>query len=443
MKNKILIKNGSVVFENEVLKRDILITKNKITRISPSLDGEMSGQVIDARNRFILPGGIDVHTHMELDAGNGLVSCDDYRNGSRAGLIGGITTFFGFAYPVPGMRLEQALQKEEQKTARSFSPCRLHTGIMEWQDDLEEQVKECIKRGNRSFKLHLNHPSVDPVFLLRVFRILFKYNGTAILHCEEGMIIDFLKQEFIRGGRTELSHYPRTREDYTEKMAVDTVINLAKQFETKIYIAHLTSRSALLSIEKAREESDIWIEAETCPQYLLFTEKVYKENDGYLNTCTPPYRHKIDSDSLWQGLRKGLIKVVSSDHCPFTRRQKEKGRDDFSKLAMGVPGIETLYPLMLSEGQKRKFKIQEIVKWVSTNPAKIFNLYPDKGVIRKNSIADLVIYNPCSSERISCQNLSTRLDYSPYEKRKLNGKIETVILNGRTVLLNNHFMLNP
>lgn len=445
MKNRLIIRDGLVVLENEVLKRDILIVKNRIEKISPSLGERESIPVLDAKNRFVLPGGIDAHTHMELDAGagagGGLLSADDYRNGSRFGLLGGITSFFGFAYQNAGERLAGALEREEKKAQKSFSPCQFHAGISRIGQDLDEEIKECVKAGCRSFKIHMDRPDTDSVFLLELFRTLFKYNGTAFLHCEDGRIIDHLKKRFAAENRTDLVYYPRTREDYVERLAIDTAINLARKFETRIYIAHLSSKLGLASLQRAREESEIWIEAETCPQYLLFTERMYKESDGYLYTCSPSFKHKVDSDALWNGLKKGIIKVVSSDHCPFMRGQKQAFRDDFTRLPLGLPGIGTLYPLLLSEGRKRKIKIQEIVKWVSTNPAKIFGLYPRKGVIRKNAEADLVIYNPEDSYRITSDDLLSSSDYSPYENWKISGRIETVILQGRPAVKNGRFAL--
>lgn len=438
MNNKILIKNGMVVFPDKILKRDIFISNNRIKEIKPYI--KKDAVLIDAKNRYILPGGIDVHTHMDLKVANNYISSDDYRNGSRAALSGGITTFFGFAYQGKEFA-EDAWEKENKKAKASCCDYRLHIGIRNVFNQFKKQVRNAVRKKHNTFKLHLNDPDVDSAFLLTVFRVLSRYNALAFLHCEDGKIIDFLTKELKKIKKVNIKNYPLIREDYTEKIAIDMAVGLARQFKTKIYIAHLSSKKGLETVSQAKKDGDIWIEAETCPHYLLFTDEIYKKKNGYLFTCSPSFKKNKDKEALWKGLKEGIINVISSDHCPFFKSRKEEGKKDFTKLPLGIPGIETLYPLMLSQGRKRKIPIQQIVKWISTNPAKIFNLYPLKGVIGKGAMADIVIYNPDSHYKISYKNLTTHCDYSPYEGMKVKGRIESVFLKGGLVVKNNELLI--
>ncbi len=440
MNNNLLIKNGLLVFYDKILKRDILISNGKIMSINNSISKNISINTIDAEDRYILPGGIDVHTHMELKADNNFISADDYKNGSKSAIMGGITSYFGFVYQDKKESILKTLYRELKKSSNSYCDKKFHIGINNITDKLEHDIKSSVKNDFKSFKLHLNDPEVDTVFLMRVFKLIARYNGLAFCHCEDGNIIEFLKKDKKKNKKLKLKYYPEIRKDYVEKIAIDNVINIAEQFNTKIYIAHLSSKIGLDSIREAKIKNKNRIEVETCPQYLLFADNIYNRKDGYLYTCSPSFKSREDNKSLWQGLREGIIKVVSSDHCPFKRREKERGKNNFIKIPLGIPGIETLYPIMLSEGKKRKFNINEIVKWISTNPAKIFDLYPNKGIIEKGSQADLVIYNPKKSYRISYKELNMNCDYSPYEGLKINGKIEEVILKGKVVMRDDKFL---
>ena len=435
MINKLLIKDGFVVLPDKIIKADILISGKKIKKIGKNiLCTTKNIAVISAKNRYILPGGIDVHTHMELEVWKGMVSSDDFYTGSRAGLKGGITSFWGFAYQKKNETLLRAYRRTYKSASKkSVSNFYLHAGILNTNTDYEKQIRECIKNNIRTFKVHLNDPKVDTVFLMKIFQLVSRYNGILLLHCEDGKIAEYNKTRFIKDGKRDIIYHPRTRENFVEKIAIDLVINLAYKFNTKIYIVHLTTAEGLASIEKAKEEGKIWIEAETCPQYLLLTEKIYRKKQAYLYSCTPPFRTKYDNEMLWKGLKKGIIRVISTDHCPFTIKQKNIGKNDFTKLPYGIPGIETLYPLILSEGRKRGFTYSEITNFISTNPAKIFGIYPERGIIKEGSIADLVIYNPDIKYKITAKDLITNCDFTPYEGWKIKGRIEKVIFEGTPV----------
>ncbi len=439
---KILIKNGNLVFEDRIKKQDILIKNNKIISIKDSIPVKDQYHIIDADNKYILPGGIDVHTHMALEVWKNMVSSDDYLTGSQAAVNGGITTYFGFAYQKKNESLLDAYYREQNKiNNKSVCDYKLHIGITDLSENYDKEIKQCINRGLTTFKIHLNDPAVDTVFLYKIFKSIAKYNGIAVLHCEDGKLVEYLKQEYVRKNKKSILYHPATRKNYIEKIAIDTVIDIATELNTKIYIVHVSTSEGVNAIARAKEKGKIWIEAETCPQYLIFTENKYREKNGYLYSCSPSFKSKYDRDALWNALKKGILKVVSSDHCPFTVKQKNYGKNDFTKLPYGIPGIETTYHILLSEGMKRGFKINEIVKLISTNPAKIFGLYPQKGTIRKNGSADIVIYNKKKNFKISHRNMMTQCDYSPYENMNIKGKIETVIVQGKIAVENEKFIL--
>ncbi|MBN1898584.1 MAG: amidohydrolase family protein [Spirochaetes bacterium] len=430
---RLLLKDGFVVFPDKIRKVDLLLKDKKIESIKPSLDRNQAN-IISVRDRYILPGGIDVHTHMELKVKNNMVCSDDFYTGSKAALKGGITTFFGFAYQDKKETLLKAYRRT-YKSALKKSQCsfRLHAGILNVEMNIEKQIAQCITKGVRTFKVHLNDPDVDSGFLLRIFKIISRYKGILLVHCEDGKIVQHNTSEYVRSNKKQIRFYPQTRKNFVETISIDLVIQLAREFGTRIYIVHVTTREGLMSIERAKKEESLWVEAETTPHYLLLNESLYRKDQSYLNTCTPPFRSTSDNKALWEGLKKGIIKVVSTDHCPFLKEQKARGMDDFTKLPYGIGGIETLYPLMLSEGTKRAMNYSQISNLISYNPSKIFNLYPLKGVIRPGSIADLVIYNPKQSYRLTKNDLVSHCDHSPYEGWKINGKIEKVIFEGRII----------
>lgn len=439
MNTRLLIKNGLIVFPDKIKKQDLLIEKGKIKKIQASITEQVDS--IDASNRYILPGGIDVHTHMDLEVANKTISSDDYQNGSKAGLMGGITTFFGFAYQKNDESLCKTAKREEKKAKKSYCDYKLHIGVSSQEKQLKKELNSVLNKTYQTVKIHLNDSRVDTVFLSKVFQILKKKNALGFLHCEDGKIIDWYIKKCKKKKKLLIKHYPLIRKDYVEKIAINTVLILARHIKNRIYIAHLSSKAGLDTITEQIKDKYLKVDVETCPQYLLFTDNAYKRKDGYLYTCSPSFKTNEDQKALWNGLRKGYIKVVSSDHCPFTQKQKKRGENNFTKSPLGLPGIETLYPLMLSEGRKRKFKIQDVVNWISTNPAKIFGLYPEKGIIKQGSTADLVIYNLDKSYIIQQRNLAGAGDYSPYEGIKVEGMIEKVILNGRMVVSNNEFQI--
>jgi len=338
-----------------------------------------------------------------------------------------------FAYQNKNESLVNAYKRVHKSAEKkSVSNFYLHSGILNTNMEYEKQIKDAVKIRIKTFKLHLNDPNVDTIFLSKIFKLIAQYNAILLLHCEDGKIAEYNKSLCVKSKKFSMKYHPKTRKNFVEKLAIDTVLTLAKEFKTKIYIVHLTTAEGLESIRRAKQEG-VWVETETCPQYLLFTDAIYKKKSAYLYSCTPPFRKKYDIKMLWQGLKDGTIKVISSDHCPFTIKQKNTWNNDFTKLPYGIPGIETLYPIILSEGKKHKLTFNQIANLIATNPAKIFGLYPKHGVIQKGSYADIIIYNPAIKYKIKSKDLLTNIDYSPYENLQINGKIEKVIYMGKEV----------
>jgi len=424
------LKNFKVVFENYISNVDLFIENGKIS-FNPALNLSTYKQINGNNQLFILPAGIDVHTHFSLNLGEGRVSCEDFNTGAQSALKGGVTTVFDFAYQeYEDETLFEAYKRRKEEINNSQLNIYLHSGIINLDDDIEEQIYEMADAGVFTFKIHMNSPKVNDLFLYRTFKAIKNINGIALLHCEAGEIIEYLKAQFHNQSKRSVIYHPLSRPDYLESYAILKAIEIASFFDTNIYIVHLTTEKGLNIIRRNKNNLS-FLECETCPQYLLLTEEKYKEKNGYYYTCCPPFRKQQDIEALWKGLRDETIKIVSTDHCPFTAEQKEKFSDSFINYVYGLAGIETAYPIILSEGIKRGCSINQIIKWYSTNPAKLFKLYPQKGIINEGSDADLIIYDPEIEWNIDFNQLNTNLNYNQFQGLKIKGKITKTFSNGK------------
>jgi dihydropyrimidinase len=428
----ILIKNGNVIFEDKVLKKDILINNNYIKKIDDDIS-EKTDKVIDATDKYIFPGVIDPHTHLDLDLGIQRVSSDSFETGSNAALNGGVTTMFTFAHQeLENETLKNAYCRRKKMAISSKNKILFHSGIMHLSDDIENQIEEISELGVKSFKIYLNNPNTNSELLYRCFKKVKEINGKILLHCEDYSIIEFLKNELKKNNKISSEYIPESRPDFLEYYSITQCAILAEQLGTEIYIVHLSSgKSAKLICEL--QNRGIKINAETCSQYLLLTDSVYKKKDGYIYTCTPPFRKKEDNKILWDYLKQEIIKFIATDHCPFMLNQKEKYKNDFTKFVYGLPGVEISPILMISEMKKRNFDFPLISRLLSTNIAKYFNLFPSIGVLKNGSYADLFIYNPNDKTILSHKTWKTNCDFNQFEGWECDGKIENVILNGKII----------
>src|SRR6201998_2575294 len=395
-----IIANGRVVTATDTYESDVAISQGKITAIGQSLPRENAGKIIDAAGKYVIPGGIDVHTHLDMPFG-GTTSADDFETGTRAAAFGGTTTLIDFEIQYKGQSLRHAfdtwMKKAEGKAVADYA---FHCIITELGDSQLEEMGALVREGVSSFKLFMAYPGVfmlDDATIFRAMQQTAKYGGMICMHAENGGAIDVLVQRALAEGKTAPKYHALTRPTTAEGEATSRAIALAERPGAPVYIVHLSCNDALEKVREARDRG-LPAYAETCPQYLFLSiEKMDApgfESAKYV--FTPPLREKWHQEKLWQGLTRDTLQVVSTDHCPFCfKEQKELGKNDFSKIANGGPGIEHRLSLIYTGGvHGKRFSANRFVEVVSTTPAKLFGLYPRKGTIAVGSDADLVIFDP-------------------------------------------------
>jgi dihydropyrimidinase len=444
---KTLIKNGQVVTAVDSYLADILIDGPSIALIGKDL-GSIIGapdKVIDATGKLVIPGGIDPHTHMDLPFG-GTFASDDFESGTRAAAFGGTTTIIDFAVQYRGQSLNEALDawfaKAEGKAVTDYG---FHLIVTDLPDNRLPELKQLIKQGISSFKLFMAYPGVflvDDGTIFKAMTAAGEDGGLICMHAENGVVIDVLVKRAIAEGRTAPRYHALTRPTRAEAEGVHRAIAIAEMANSPVYIVHLSCYDALKEVQEARDLG-LPVFAETCPQY-LFLDYSYYEQEGFEGAkyvMTPPLRDKSNQEKLWSGLRGNDLQVVSTDHCPFCfKEQKELGRDDFSKIPNGGPGVEHRMSLIYDGGvAQKRISLNRFVELTSTAAAKIFGLFPKKGTIDVGSDADLVIFDPNRELTISAKTHHMRVDYSAYEGRQVRGVSEIVLSRGNIIVENEAF----
>jgi len=444
---KTLIKNGQVVTAVDSYLGDILIDGPSIALIGKDLGSIISApdRVIDAAGKLVIPGGIDPHTHMDLPFG-GTFASDDFETGTRAAAFGGTTTIIDFAVQYRGQSLNEALDawfaKAEGKAVTDYG---FHLIVTDLPDHRLPELKQLIKQGISSFKLFMAYPGVflvDDGTIFKAMTAAGEDGGLICMHAENGVVIDVLVKRAIAEGRTAPRYHALTRPTRAEAEGVHRAIAIAEMANSPVYIVHLSCYDALKEVQEARDLG-LPVFAETCPQY-LFLDYSYYEQEGFEGAkyvMTPPLRDKSNQEKLWSGLRGNDLQVVSTDHCPFCfKEQKELGRDDFSKIPNGGPGVEHRMSLIYDGGvAQKRISLNRFVELTSTAAAKIFGLFPKKGTIAVGSDADLVIFDPNRQQTISAKTHHMRVDYSAYEGRQVRGVSEIVLSRGNIIVENEAF----
>ncbi len=433
-----LIKNGRIVTADQDYTADIYIERDTITNIGGALP-QVADTVIDAKGKYVIPGGIDVHTHMDMPFG-GTTSSDDFETGTRAAAFGGTTCLIDFAIQTKGQKIREALDVWWKKGEKATVDYSLHMIVTDLPEAHLEDLNEMVREGLTSFKLFMAYPGVLMVDDATIFRAMKQTaaNGALVcMHAENGGVIDLLIQKAIAEGKKAPIYHALTRPTTAEGEAVNRAIALAEMAGAPVYIVHLSSADALEKVSEARDRG-IPAFAETCPQYLLLSiEDLDRPNfEGAKYVFTPPLREKWHQDKLWAGLKKNTLQVVSTDHCPFCfKEQKELGRDSFAKIPNGGPGVENRLQLLFHHGvNMKRISLNRWVEIVSTAPAKMFGLYPRKGTISIGSDADLVIWDPNAELTISAHTHHMRVDYSMFEGFKVKGNAEIVLSRGDIVV---------
>ncbi len=440
-----LIKNGTVVTATDLYKGDVLVEDEKIAVIGVSLDMH-ADTVIDAAGKYILPGGIDVHTHMDMPFG-GSTSADDFETGTRAAAFGGTTSIVDFAIQYRGQTLHHAMETWARKAeGKAVIDYGFHMIITELNDQVEGEMDALVRQGITSFKLFMAYPGVFMLDDASIFKALLrtgKNGGTVCMHAENGGVIDVLVQRALAEGQTAPKYHALTRPARAEAEATHRAIALAEIAGVPVYIVHLSAAEALEMVVEARDRG-LPAHAETCPQYLFLSYENYEEPGfgGAKYVMSPPLRDKAKQDRLWRGLAFNDLQVISTDHCPFCmKEQKELGLNDFSKIPNGAPGVETRMSLVYDGGVRPgRISLNRFVELTSTSPAKIFGLFPRKGTIAPGSDADIVVFDPNRTVTLAAKTLHMNVDYNPYEGRQVTGATDTVLSRGRLVIADGKFV---
>jgi dihydropyrimidinase len=444
-----VIRNGTVVTATDTYLADVGINGEKVSAIAAQLPIENAGRVIDATGHLVLPGGIDVHTHLDMPFG-GTTSADDFETGTIAAAFGGTTTLIDFAIQYKGQSLRQAfdgwMKKAHDKAVADYA---FHCIITDLGSAQLEEMGQLIREGVTSFKLFMAYPGVfmlDDATIFRAMRQAARYSGLICMHAENGGAIDVIVQQALAEGKRAPKYHALTRPTTAEAEATSRAIALAEMAGAPVYIVHLSCNDALEKVREARDRG-LPTYAETCPQYLyLSLENMEAPGfEGAKYVFTPPLREKWHQEKLWQGLARDTLQVVSTDHCPFCfKEQKELGKDDFTKIPNGGPGIEHRLSLIYTGGvHGKRFSPNRFVEVVATAPAKLFGLYPRKGTVAVGSDADLVIFDPLEQQVISVKTHHMRVDYSMFEGLPITGVPKTVLSRGRLVIDAGEFVGRP
>ena len=444
----LLVKNGIIVTASDTYKGDIYIEDGTIKEIGINLNKE-ADEIIDAKGKYVIPGGVDVHTHFNLDVGIA-VSNDDFYTGTVAAACGGTTTIVDhMGFGPKGCNLKHQVDVYHGYADNtSVIDYSFHGVIQHINDDILKEMESIVnEEGIPSFKIYLTYDyMIDDEGALKVLKRLKELNGVMTVHCENHGSIKYLREKFVEENLKSPKYHPLSRPVESEGEAVNRMINIAKiAGEGPLYVVHLSSSLGLDYIKLARERGQK-VYAEACPQYLVLEDSLYElpNNEGLKYIMSPPLRKNSDNENLWEGLRDGYIQTIATDHCPFAfNKDKQLGKDNFTKCPNGAPGVEERIPLIFSEGvMKNRISINKFVDACCTKPAKIFGLYPKKGTIQVGSDGDLVIIDKDKEVVLSNKNLHSNVDYSAYEGIKVKGYPVYTILRGKVIAKDSEFVGN-
>ncbi|MGO0061223.1 dihydropyrimidinase [Brevibacillus fluminis] len=446
---KKLIINGTIVTAADTYQADVSIENGVITAIGRQLPVD-GAQVIDAKGCYLLPGGIDPHTHLDMPFG-GTVTDDDFRTGTIAAAFGGTTTIIDFCLTNKGEPLQNAIQtwhaKSEGKAVIDYG---FHLMIGEINDSVLEELPEVIENeGITSFKVFMAYKNVfqaEDAVLFRTLKTAKEQGALVMVHAENGDVIDLLVQEALQNGNTDPIYHALTRPPEAEAEATGRAALLTALADSQLYVVHVSCADAAAKIAEARQKGyRVW--GETCPQYLVLDQTYLEKPDfeGAKYVWSPPLREKWNQQELWNALKSGQLQTLGSDHCAFNFvGKKELGRGDFSKIPNGGPIIEDRLPILFSEGVKKgRITLNQFVDIVSTRSAKLFGLFPQKGTIAIGSDADIVIFDPNQERTISAKTHHMNVDYNPFEGMRVTGAPVSVLSRGEFVIREQQFVGTP
>ena len=439
---KYLFKNGTVVSGRGTRRADVLVENEKILQVGRNLSDPLA-RAIDVTGKLLMPGFIDAHTHFDLDVCN-TTTADDFDSGTKSAIRGGTTTIVDFACPNKGESLHHGLDLWHRKAdGKCWCDYGFHMTIDDWNAEIEKEIDDMYAAGISSFKMYMTYPAmmIGDEAMYKALKKLKEKGGICGVHCENSGVINALIEEKKAAGEMGVSSHPETRPDFLEAEAVSRLLRIAQAVDIPVVIVHLTNAATLAEVTAARRRGQK-VYVETCPQYLVLDDSVYYNEDfsrAARYVCAPPLRKPEDCRALWAGLRKGDIQTISTDHCAFTLAQKDAGRGDFTKIPGGLPGVEARGELVYSFGvATRKISLATMCKVLSENPAKLYGMFPRKGVIAPGADADIVVYDPQADHILRAEDMVSRAGYTPYEGFVTHGSVSQVWLRGKLMVENGH-----
>ena len=439
---KYLFKNGTVVSGRGTRRADVLVENEKILQVGRNLSDPLA-RAIDVTGKLLMPGFIDAHTHFDLDVCN-TTTADDFDSGTKSAIRGGTTTIVDFACPNKGESLHHGLDLWHRKAdGKCWCDYGFHMTIEDWNAEIEKEIDDMYAAGISSFKMYMTYPAmmIGDEAMYKALKKLKEKGGICGVHCENSGVINALIEEKKAAGEMGVSSHPETRPDFLEAEAVSRLLRIAQAVDIPVVIVHLTNAATLAEVTAARRRGQK-VYVETCPQYLVLDDSVYYNEDfsrAARYVCAPPLRKPEDCRALWAGLRKGDIQTISTDHCAFTLAQKDAGRGDFTKIPGGLPGVEARGELVYSFGvTTRKISLATMCKVLSENPAKLYGMFPRKGIIAPGADADIVVYDPQADHILRAEDMVSRAGYTPYEGFVTHGSVSQVWLRGKLMVENGH-----
>ena len=442
----VVIRGGTIVNAGERFEADVKVEGRTITGIGSDLRMSTGDTTIDAQGRYVLPGFIDPHVHMELPF-MGTVSIDDFETGTASGIAGGTTSIIDFCIPAPGTSLIDGLATWKQRAAKATADYSFHMAITGWGENTANEMRAVVRdHGITSFKVFMAYKGaimVDDHALYQVMKTAAEIGAVVTVHAENGDVVWNLQKELVAKGLTGPEYHPVSRPSAVEGEATERALTMARLHDAAAYIVHMTCRESVRALERAKINGQRCY-GETCPQYLLLDDKVFDAPDfgGSTYVMSPPIRARGlgHHEALWSGLSNGMMDSVGTDHCPFTHEQKKMGAKDFTKIPNGAAGIEDRLAILYTHGVAAgKFSLERLVELGATAPARIFGL-TKKGTVAVGMDADLVIFNPDAKGVRSAKTHFSKADRSIFEGFEVKGKVERTIVGGRVAFENGKLM---
>ena len=435
----VLFKNGTIVTDAGMYKADVAVTGEKISQIGLAIKPEDTTQVVDCKGKLVLPGAIDAHTHLAMPFG-GTISTDDYETGTRSAAAGGTTTVFDFILQDFGETFPDAIKRRDAIAApQAVVDYSFHLAVKDVANGLLYTMEDAVKMGVPSFKVFMVYDFgvTDGVFY-EVLEHSKSIGALIAVHAENNELVKYLTNKYAAENKLSAWYHYMSRPEFVEGEADVRAIQWAKNAGAALYIVHLGNKQGVEAVTAARDEG-YPIFAETCPQYLNFTSEVYKGKDAINFVCSPPMKGKASQDALWDGIIRGDVQVVATDHCPFLKSEKKWGEKDFRKIPNGCAGVENMYPYILSEANKGRISFSKAIEICSTNVAKIFGLSHKKGSITAGLDADVVVYDPKAMVTVTNKKMHGATDHTIWEGVSLKGYPSQTWSRGKLIFKDGEF----